>query len=156
MQMNVVVCESDCRLHRFLQKKCRGIRLFSLREAPKSCDIVVAAEAYLPVCSATYPKSELFVGGEDVFRRMAAAQKGIPPFDSLVFCGMKSHHTLLFSSIGQASATLCLQRSVVFRGEELCIGEYPVPFDDEGDLYENLVCSFIRLCQGMCGCEKVL
>ena len=154
--MKVVVCEKELRLFRFLQKRCRGVKLFSLREAPRVCDILVAGEAYFPAARQFFPISALFVGGEEVFRRMAAAQNGIPPFESLVFCGMKGHHTLLFSSLREQSGLLCLQRSVVFRGEELPIGEYPVDIFREGSLYENLVCSFIRLCQGMCGCEKDL
>jgi hypothetical protein len=157
MRMNIVICENQCRLHPFLLSKMgRFVRLFTLREAPDICDIIVVDEQFYPPVHVKYPAASLYLGSEENFRHIMTSIGGIPPFESLVFCGMQAKNSVLFSSVSHESAMLCLQRSVVFQNRELEVGEYPVSYHENGSLYDNLVCSFINVCDRMCKHEEML
>lgn len=149
--ISVVFCDHGTSFSHFLSKFCgEKILLSSYLDSPIECDILAVAEDFCPNKSYPYPKAALFLGSQTAYRGIFNCFRQKPPFESLVFCGMKSQNTLLFSSVSKYRALLCVQRAVILRGSEISIGEYPVDIDPCASLYENLIASFICLCDRMC------
>ncbi len=63
---------------------------------------------------------------------------------SAVSAGMGSKATLCFSSIGDETATLSVNREVDFFGEIIEPGEITVGFDKSLSIYENMVYGFLK------------
>lgn len=63
----------------------------------------------------------------------------------LVSCGMSEKDTVNFSSIDADRAVLCVQRGIVCGNVQLESGEYPVEYDRNLSIYNNIVLSICKM-----------
>ncbi len=63
----------------------------------------------------------------------------------LVSCGMSEKDTLNFSSIDGERAVLCVQRDVICGAARLENGEYPVEYDRNLSIYNNIALSICKI-----------
>ena len=65
--------------------------------------------------------------------------------DLTLWCDMDPKSSLFFSSIGEDSALLCLNRSIPLRNKTLEPQERRVPYDKGRSVGENLLCAAAQM-----------
>lgn len=70
---------------------------------------------------------------------------GIGKVSRLVSCGMSEKDTVNFSSIDGERAVLCVQRGIMCGDIRLESGEYPVKYDRNLSIYNNIVLSICKI-----------
>ncbi len=97
-------------------------------------DLVLSDRNYLP--------SPLFF--QSAVCLVPGTFENLPPFSGGVLLrgGMNREDAVTFSSIGEDSAMLCLQKEIFFGGKSIVPFEKKVFFDRNFTLYKNLAASF--------------
>ena len=98
-------------------------------------DLVLCDKNYF---SQKAPKSEVYLvsGSAKIFSQ---GERGI-----LLTGGMNREDSVSFSSIGEDTALICLQREIFLKGKSIVPFEMKVPFDRNFSLYKNIASGFTQ------------
>ena len=111
------------------------IEKFGLKSDCKECDIAVIGEK-----KTDHSVSDAGI----VFCPTDCLPSGIRCV-SAVSAGMDSRATLGFSSVGDETSFLCVNREIDFFGKKIIPGEYRVIMKHGVSLYENMILGFLDI-----------